>query len=117
LQFGKPSGDVYGTERASRETTRRATEEAPPRNPPPAPQRVPMTAEYIESIRGGREIYLYGERIKDVMTHPAFRNSVRMTACFYDALHDPKTRNALTCPTDTGNGGYTMRFLRAAQPR
>ena len=76
----------------------------------------PMTgAEYIESIRDGREVYLYGDRIKDVTTHPAFRNSVRMTARLYDALHDPKTRDVLTCPTDTGNGGYTMRFFRAAR--
>ena len=62
----------------------------------------PMTGEqYIESIRDGREVYLYGDRVKDVTTHPAFRNSVRMTA----RLHDPKSGDVLTCPTDTGNGG------------
>ena len=76
----------------------------------------PMTGEeYIESIRDGREIYLYGDRVKDVTTHPAFRNSVRMTARLYDALHDPKTHDALTCPTDTGSAGYTMRFFRSAR--
>src|SRR3989442_13994166 len=31
-------------------------------------------AEYLESLRDGREIWLYGERVKDVTTHPAFRN-------------------------------------------
>jgi aromatic ring hydroxylase len=76
----------------------------------------PMTAdEYVESLRDGREIYLYGDRIKDVTTHPAFRNSVRMTARLYAALHNPKTQKILTCPTDTGSGGYTMRFFRAAR--
>jgi 4-hydroxyphenylacetate 3-monooxygenase len=76
----------------------------------------PMTGEeYIEALRDGREIYLYGERVEDVTTHPAFRNSVRMTARLYDALHDPKTRDVLTCPTDTGSGGYTMRFFRSAR--
>ena len=76
----------------------------------------PMNGEeYIESLRDGREIYLYGERVKDVTTHPGFRNSVRMTARLYDALHDSKTRDALTCPTDTGNGSYTMRFFRSAR--
>jgi 4-hydroxyphenylacetate 3-monooxygenase len=76
----------------------------------------PMTGdEYIESIRDGREVYLYGDRVKDVTTHPAFRNSVRMTARLYDALHDEKTRDVLTCPTDTGNGGYTMRFFQTAR--
>ena len=28
----------------------------------------------------GREIWIYGERVKDVTTHPAFRNTVRMIA-------------------------------------
>jgi uncharacterized protein YjiS (DUF1127 family) len=76
----------------------------------------PMTGEqYIESIRDGREVYLYGDRVKDVTTHPAFRNSVRMTARLYDALHDPKSREVLTCATDTGNRGWTMRFFRSAR--
>ena len=76
----------------------------------------PMTGEeYIESLRDGREIYLYGDRVKDVTTHPAFRNSVRMTARLYEALHDTKTRDVLTCPTDTDNGSYTMRFFRSAR--
>src|SRR5215469_14812315 len=69
----------------------------------------PLTGEeYIASIRDGREIYLYGDRVADVTTHPAFRNSVRMTARLYDALHDPKNREVLTCSTDTGSDGYTM---------
>ena len=36
-------------------------------------------AEYLESLRDGREIYIYGERVKDVTTHPAFRNTARMS--------------------------------------
>ena len=51
----------------------------------------PLTGdEYLESIRDDREIYLYGERVKDVTTHPAFRNPARMIARLYDALHDPR---------------------------
>jgi 4-hydroxyphenylacetate 3-monooxygenase len=75
---------------------------------------LPMTgAEYLESIRDGREIYCYGERVDDVTTHPAFRNATRMVARLYDGLHDPAHRDVLTCPTDTGNGGFTHRFFRA----
>ena len=38
-----------------------------------APTR-PMTgAEYLESLRDGREVYIYGERVKDVTTHPPVR--------------------------------------------
>jgi 4-hydroxyphenylacetate 3-monooxygenase len=73
--------------------------------------------EYLESLRDGREVYVYGERVADVTSHPAFRNSVRTIAKLYDALHDPVTRDVLTCPTDTGSGGYTHKFFRVAQSR
>ncbi|GAA3589124.1 4-hydroxyphenylacetate 3-hydroxylase N-terminal domain-containing protein [Klugiella xanthotipulae] len=74
----------------------------------------PMTGnEYLESIRDERTVFAYGERVKDVTTHPAFRNSARMIARQYDALHDPATKDALTVPTDTGSGGYTHAFFRA----
>jgi 4-hydroxyphenylacetate 3-monooxygenase len=78
--------------------------------------RRPMTGdEYLQSLRDGREIWLYGERVKDVTTHPAFRNSVRMVARLYDALHDPKTKDQITSPTDTGSGGYTHSFFKASR--
>ena len=36
----------------------------------------PFTSqEFLESLRDGREIWIYGERVKDVTTHPAFRNT------------------------------------------
>ncbi|HKB27067.1 MAG TPA: 4-hydroxyphenylacetate 3-hydroxylase N-terminal domain-containing protein, partial [Methylomirabilota bacterium] len=70
-------------------------------------------AEFLESLRGGREIWIYGERVKDVTAHPAFRNPARMLARLYDALHDPATRDVLTCATDTGSGGVTHRYFRA----
>jgi 4-hydroxyphenylacetate 3-monooxygenase len=72
-------------------------------------------AEYLESLRDGREIWIYGERVKDVTTHPAFRNTVRMIARLYDALHDPAHKDTLTIATDTGSGGYTHRFYRATR--
>ena len=52
--------------------------------------------EYLESLRDGREVYIYGERIKDVTTHPSSRNAARSIARLYDALHAPETRDALT---------------------
>src|SRR5207245_9145957 len=74
----------------------------------------PMTGdEFLESLRDGREIWLYGERVADVTTHPAFRNTARMIARLYDALHDPKYKDVLTTETDTGSGGYTHRYFQA----
>jgi 4-hydroxyphenylacetate 3-monooxygenase len=72
-------------------------------------------AEYLESLRDGREIWIYGERVKDVTTHPAFRNTVRMIARLYDALHDAKRQPVLTAPTDTGGGSYTHKFFKASK--
>ncbi len=72
----------------------------------------PLTGgEYIESLRDGRAIYLYGDRVRDVTAHPAFANAARMTARLYDALHDPARRGVLTAPTDSGSDGYTHRFF------
>ena len=68
--------------------------------------------EYLESIRDGREVYVYGERVDDVTTHPAFRNTARSIARLYDALHDPERRKVITTPTDTGSDGVTHKFFR-----
>src|SRR5436190_4236552 len=68
--------------------------------------------EYMESLKDGREIYIYGQRVKDVTKHPAFRNTVRMLARLYDALHDER-KDVICTPTDTGNGGYTHKFFKA----
>ena len=67
-------------------------------------------AQYLESLRDDREVYVYGERVKDVTTHPAFRNTARSIARLYDALHDAQTREVLVSPTDTGSGGFTHKF-------
>ncbi len=74
----------------------------------------PMTGEeYLESLRDGREVYVYGERVKDVTQHPAFRNAARMIARMYDAVHDPEQGAVIRTETDTGNGGYTHWFFKA----
>jgi 4-hydroxyphenylacetate 3-monooxygenase len=74
-------------------------------------------AEYLASLRDGREVYIYGERVDDVTRHPAFRNAARSIARLYDALHDPKSKDLLTWSTDTGSGGFTHKFFRAARSR
>lgn len=72
-------------------------------------------AEYLASLRDNREIYIYGDRVKDLTTHPAFRNAAASVARLYDALHDPASKDELCWETDTGNGGYTHKFFRYAR--
>ena len=66
-----------------------------------APGRPFTGAEYLASLNDGREVYIYGERVGDVTTHPAFRNTARMVARLYDALHDDKRKHRLLLPTDS----------------
>jgi aromatic ring hydroxylase len=74
----------------------------------------PMTGEeYLESLRSPRDIWIYGEQVRDLTTHPAFRNPARMIARLYDALHDPAHHAVLTVATDTESGGYTHKYFRA----
>ena len=54
-------------------------------------------ADYLASLADDREVYIYGERVADVTSHPAFRNTARMVARLYDALHDPAARTRSCC--------------------
>jgi 4-hydroxyphenylacetate 3-monooxygenase len=74
-------------------------------------------SEFIESLRDGREVYIYGDRVEDVTKHPAFRNGAVSIARLYDALHDAETKDLLTTQTDTGSGGYTHKFFKVAHSR
>ena len=51
--------------------------------------------QYRESIRDGREVWINGERVADVTTHPAFRPLVDIRARIYDMAHDPATSDVM----------------------
>src|SRR4051812_18844609 len=68
--------------------------------------------EYLASLRDGREVYIDGERVDDVTTHPAFRNAARSIARLYDALHAPGTRDTLVGADR--NGLVTHKFFKPA---
>jgi len=83
-----------------------------------ADSRRPYTgAEYLKSLVDEREVFIDGQRIADVTSHPALRNSARSLARLYDALHDPVKHPGITCETDTGSGGYTHNFFRIQRSR
>ena len=69
--------------------------------------------EFLESLNDGREVWIYGKRVNNIAEHPAFRNTVRMIARLYDALHrdHAEKKNLLTCPTEWG--GFTHRYFVA----
>jgi 4-hydroxyphenylacetate 3-monooxygenase len=57
--------------------------------------------EFLDSLDDGREVWIYGQRVGRITNHPAFRNTARMIARLYDALHDDHNsgHNILTCPS------------------
>ncbi len=65
--------------------------------------------QYLESLRDGREIWIDGERVEDVTTHPAFRNAARSIARIYDAMHAPGGRDVLLA--QDSHGIVTHRFF------
>ena len=67
-------------------------------------------AEYLDSLRDGRTIYIGGEKVTDVTTHPAFRNAARSYARTFEARFDPALRDILTYEEDGER--HAMYFLR-----
>src|SRR5579864_8820272 len=52
--------------------------------------------QYRQSIRGNREIYINGERVKDVTVHPMFKPLVDLRARIYDMAHEPALKPIMT---------------------
>jgi 4-hydroxyphenylacetate 3-monooxygenase len=59
-------------------------------------------AQHLESLRDGRQVYIRGEVVDDVTTHPAFRNSVASAAYLYDfqAASENRERMTFALPND-----------------
>ncbi|HEY7061491.1 MAG TPA: 4-hydroxyphenylacetate 3-hydroxylase N-terminal domain-containing protein [Chloroflexota bacterium] len=57
-------------------------------------------AEYRESRRDGRQVWLLGEKIDDVTRHPATAPVVDAYAQWYDWHHDPAWQDVLLTPPD-----------------
>ena len=51
---------------------------------------------YRESIRDGREVWINGEKVKDVTRHPMFKPLVDIRARIYDMQHEAATRDVMT---------------------
>ena len=53
-------------------------------------------AEYLRSLNDGRRVFVDGERVKDVTTHPAFRQAARSVANLFDIAAAPEMRERMT---------------------
>lgn len=56
--------------------------------------------EYRDSIRDGRRIWINGERVADVTTHPQFKPLVDIRARIFDMQHEEAHRDLMTVTQD-----------------
>jgi 4-hydroxyphenylacetate 3-monooxygenase len=64
--------------------------------------------EHLASLRDGRAVYIDGERVSDVTTHPAFKNAVHSAAALYDFQARPENLEWMTF-TPPGGGRRVNR--------
>src|SRR4051812_2949440 len=60
-------------------------------------------AEHIASLKDGRTVYIDGELVSDVTTHPAFRNAVRSAGALYDFQAKPENIELMTFRPEGSN--------------
>jgi len=53
-------------------------------------------AAYLAALDDGRAVYVNGEKIDNVATHALTRNYAKVIASWYDAQHDPESRDVMT---------------------
>lgn len=66
--------------------------------------------EYLEGLRDGRVVYIGGEKVEDVTTHPAFAESAKSMAALYDMKADSANRDVMSYEEDGER--FSMYYLR-----
>src|SRR3989442_11455612 len=68
--------------------------------------------QYLKGLQEQQpEVWLGGERIKDVTTHPGLANGARSVAALYDMQHDPKLRDEMTYVSPTTGDRVGLSFI------
>ena len=57
--------------------------------------------QYRDSIRDGRQVWINGERVNDVTTHPMFKPIVDIRARIYDMAHEKATQGVMSYVDET----------------
>ena len=66
-------------------------------------------ATHLKSLQDGRQVFLDGQRIDDVTTHPAFRNAVKSVCDLYDFQARPENQEVMTFESPTRPGTFVNR--------
>jgi len=58
-------------------------------------------SDYLRSLDDGRQVFVDGERVENVTTHPAFRQAARSIAHLFDIAAAPENRERMTFASPT----------------
>ncbi len=68
--------------------------------------------QYLNGLREQeREVWLGGERVRDVTTHPGLAGGARAIAALYDMQHDPELRERMTYMSPTTGERVGLSFI------
>ncbi|MDQ7857789.1 MAG: 4-hydroxyphenylacetate 3-monooxygenase, oxygenase component [Armatimonadota bacterium] len=69
-------------------------------------------AQFLDGLRAHPpEIWVSGDRVRDPVAHPAFRNVVRSVAALYDMQHEPALRDEMTYASPSSGERVGLSFL------
>ena len=69
-------------------------------------------AQYIQGLRDRpRDVWIQGEQVKDVTSHPAFSNGVLTLGGLYDMQHDPEIRDEMTYVSPSTGDRVGLSFI------
>lgn len=67
--------------------------------------------QYLSGLRDGREIWLEGERLEDVTTHPKTARMAKTLAGIYDLQHTPENFQRMTFKSPTSGEPVALSYL------
>lgn len=73
-------------------------------------------SEFLESLRDGRQVWLAGEWVSDVTTHPSLTGCAQSLADAYDLQHDPTHRDILTMASPETGEPESLAYLLPRTP-
>ena len=70
--------------------------------------------EFLESLKDSRVLYVGGERVTDVTTHPAFKRTAATLAAIFDLQHDARYKELLTYRSPSSGDPVSLSYLMPA---
>nr|WP_239013573.1 4-hydroxyphenylacetate 3-hydroxylase N-terminal domain-containing protein [Streptomyces sioyaensis] len=68
--------------------------------------------EYLAGLNDGREVWIGGESVQDVTSHPALRRGASSIGAWLDRQHEAELRDVLTFPSPESGDRVATSFLR-----